>query len=504
MPPYVVAMLTVQNNSPDSIRRALMWDALKYNLKLSKLSKTTLPGFYIHKGALHEVYYDTAGATAHAQEARLVSGAHRARSQPLSRGRDHHFSANDPVPAPLNPQSARLAINADAPLRLRKVSNTDAMPYVFTMDMTFGNHAANNTFTWQRIPGTSTPLKLRVLIDTGGNGLLWTYSTESSTYSISPDGAAVALTNEQRAMLTSKNKIQYSKQGSTFRVEYSNGTIPIDYHYTTIPMIAIWDANNCSFEIPNYKIGAVVGVSPIILAQPFDGICGLGRSHSTPHSQRGITIVQHMFKTNVIQEEQFYVCCRYMPDIAFGHGFVIFGGWPSSFDLAPNWTTVHVPADAANGKWDIDLAYIHILAPGMETKKFGMDCRVRVDNGTMRSIFVNSVVSRMKSALDEIWEATGLPGFDVPETVEVELGFKNTTQGAFMRSRSEIVAVRGRAKNFFVIPNEFSSTAPRIFALSGVQEASTKYMLGINFFRTFLVGFRDTARQPAVQIAPQP
>ncbi|EJD34762.1 hypothetical protein AURDEDRAFT_176187 [Auricularia subglabra TFB-10046 SS5] len=503
---YIVAPLTLQRPPNDPVRHALMSDTLRWNIKLTKLTKDTRPGFYMYKGSLHEVVFEPISPPPkQAQKARLASHPPRSRQKPSNQtatrswGDPISFSANEPRPDDFLPQSTFLQVSVASTLVLRPVTDAHRFPLAYTIDMRFGS-LLGDEITWQCSSPPAVPLIFRVMLDTAGLGHMWTYCTEGNVYAIVPTGnnstRQEALTADQRTSLGAKTKISYNKNNSG-RAQFRNaGGDIIDIQPVMPDMTGIVNMNNYTVPIPKYKFGAAIGFTPQTLDHPFDGIVGLGRSYGSPHALRGgTTLVQKMYTAGVIQSENFYICCRYEADPGYGDGFVVFGAWPSDFAITPVWQSVDIARGSANGKWDLHLSSIAIIAPGLPPiTPAATECKVRIDNGTSQTILKNDVVEYLSEALQKIAAAHGRLGIDITDDVLVELVFESARPAGLFTEVKDKVSVIGKARNFFTIPNPYPNTPP-VLALTGRPSGNDHlpYMLSINFFRTFLVGFRDTA-----------
>ncbi|EJD37622.1 hypothetical protein AURDEDRAFT_116727 [Auricularia subglabra TFB-10046 SS5] len=483
---------------------ARLHDTLKHSIRLDVLDqRTTLPGFYLYGKDVVEVY----APAPLAPDPGFVAPTPWS---PLAPALTEiaGFSTVQPPPgipdAPTNLRSRRTA-----ELHMRILSPAElakCRPHSYMMLMAFGERVSRQV-VWQALEeyDTRIPLKFRGMIDSGACANVWMYSNDGGMQEIAADLTLSPLSGKNLdVFVKEKAKLRFQKvENDTERIDYENGISVVVQSTTRVCGVFDYQGELKEF-VPELTLGAAVGFSPKALSYPFDGIIGIGRSHPETSALGTPGILQQLVDQHCIQEEKVYVCCRYDAlDKALGYGFVSFGAWPREVARSAEWISVSADTTAEDGKWIVRLEAINIHFPGRSPSRhdFVVKSMVLVDNGTFGSLFPSNLSGSMRVCLESAVIPDSNGGLIFPRNAKVELVF-SSSYGGETRTRS----IYGSARKFFTTPKLGPGhQGGRLTLVDAPPEVEIeRTVLGLNFFRTFYVGFIDRAVNPGLMLAAQP
>lgn len=259
----------------------------------------------------------------------------------------------------------------------------------------------------------------------------------------------------------------------------------------TIVKILFKSRTHAMVELPEFPIGAAIGFSPSDIERDEDGVLSLGRQsnaeskfppkslHDGPRWSSK-TLLGMLTETRRIPKNAFTIFIDHPILVQRPKNVIILGpvynpgipDIPADKDL---WTTIPVAVDT--GLWVVRLDSITVFRTKPEDDvKLEVNADFILDNASSQTYLPNRVMEDLVLQLGSDRLAPKLERED-----ELVLMFSSALDGSTFNAH-------GQAKRFFTSAYLGSEGEHRLpFAPTG----GTRYILGLNFFTTFMVTFED-------------
>lgn len=236
-----------------------------------------------------------------------------------------------------------------------------------------------------------------------------------------------------------------------------------------------------------FPIGAVCGVSPTDLERGEDGLLALGRQsnavsafkRSTGPRWKSKTLLTILHETRRISHPHFTIFTEHPLFVKSPKDCIIFGplynpGIPKIPVDESAWKAI--PVVYNSGDWKVKLNTIKLVQTKAKRERaFSVESEVIIDNGASQTYLSKETTGKIDAALAPLGGMS--PVFDPEDKVHLVFG---TPDGG------ECTVV-GEARRFFTSPYlQYSQPRASCTATTG-----KKYLLGLNFFMTFIVTFYD-------------
>lgn len=188
-----------------------------------------------------------------------------------------------------------------------------------------------------------------------------------------------------------------------------------------------------------------------------------------------------------------------------GYGFISFSAWPADRFTAPTWDRISVVPGSRQSLLLVSLENITVSVPATGFERSQPICLdVILDSGNPTSNLPRELSGPLLVAVASLSAARGFQGAGLSDDVQVSFTFKTTEAqpASYPHGRTDTRTVRGSATKFFCLRFGTKPIAEIVSPL-GFSKSTAYPNLGMKFFRTFFVGFIDTASAPAVLLAPQ-
>lgn len=259
--------------------------------------------------------------------------------------------------------------------------------------------------------------------------------------------------------------------------------------------------------LPEFPIGAVYGVAAEDLERGEEGLIALGRQSNArsmfespaADGTGGVrwpsqTLASILQQYDNITEESFTIFIDHPLFVANPYDCIIFGRIynpvrPRIPHTPEAWTSV--PALSGTGLWKVYLVELEFInGGGNRSRKFPVGEYVIVDNGASQSYLPSSASTSIDKFLDN--RGGSLPIFGAGDTINVVFATDDTPG-------QELISVTGQAKRFFTSPYlRADGSQARC-----VTASNTSFILGLNFFMTFIVSFEE-CRDPDARVLLHP
>ncbi|EJD39827.1 hypothetical protein AURDEDRAFT_187214 [Auricularia subglabra TFB-10046 SS5] len=253
-------------------------------------------------------------------------------------------------------------------------------------------------------------------------------------------------------------------------------------------------------RISKFPIGVVYGAHDMHILTGFDGLLGLGRGIASesrmPVGARygpAVTLPEALFRQKLIKSRNFWIHITHPTWDEPGRDFMCLGDYHNPHDSTiPKWLDVDCSVDTA--VWEVDLSRIEVIDPAHPqshlVKHSFRRLKVMVDSGCMQSFLPLDFVSKVEGMFSKGYNVPrGSASYELPKSLVIRFYF------GVDGSR----CIDGQAIRFLISPDYVPGDDPAI----GLKY-SDRAILGLNFFRTFVVGFKDHETKPQISLAKHP
>ncbi|EJD37611.1 hypothetical protein AURDEDRAFT_116720 [Auricularia subglabra TFB-10046 SS5] len=286
-------------------------------------------------------------------------------------------------------------------------------------------------------------------------------------------------------------RFAYGSDEFTSKIAIAQTVVKIRYH----------DRDHHPVDLPEFPIGVALGFTPTDIERDEDGVLSLARqsnSKSTFEPQTSIAGPRWTSKTftgmlkekNIISKNTFTLYIDHPIFVPQAKSVVIFGpvydpGLPSIVADEERWTSV--PVLYGSGQWELHLKMIKFWPAKGRYKEIPVGVDVTLDNGSSQTYLSKTIVDDLTEKLD------------IQNNVAPSLAREDELVLVFSQGESEI-AIHGQARRFFTSPY-LKSSGERAFPFAPTFKK--RYILGLNFFMTFITTFQD-ADDPMARILVHP
>lgn len=367
-----------------------------------------------------------------------------------------------------------------------------------------------------------------LLVDTGSAGFSWVYSAQQPTVRIDEHQwfeQTHGWTEQQIAHeWATKAKIPPSPRDGVLRHEFGrqgdvSGTI-VDATMTVVDLelhglsgIRADDQDGIrdAALVSDFVLGAV-GVNKLafLYTEGADGVRAFGRCGTgfQPQVVRGVvsgTVQGILVRNKKLPSKEFWIRVAHRSFDQRGRDYMCLGRYHDPFGLFPlvsgRYTVLTVQPSSSH--WKLYLNAITYLIPdenGGEpqvVENFRVDCDVIIDSSAAASWLPEAAVMKIQDFMKNHLGASRLG------RVPIHMDPFHQVRFQFAETKtSPRQAVVGYARRFFVSQYENADgSLERQCDVRPVQKGET-FLLGLNFLRTFMIGFHDTSR-PSVTLVPQ-
>ncbi|EJD45425.1 hypothetical protein AURDEDRAFT_114192 [Auricularia subglabra TFB-10046 SS5] len=273
----------------------------------------------------------------------------------------------------------------------------------------------------------------------------------------------------------------------------------------TLAKLDINTTGRKSVSVPTpSSMGIALGLTPRELCISHDGLLGHGRQFGgrTAFSDKSLwtskSLVQIMREANMITEDVFTIFIDH-PKLSQSMPSCIIYGTPYENEHPPipsdNWTTLPVYAPPGQpGQWKLRLQEIVLHAKMDDAPKaypFAVKRTVLVDSGTASTYLPVKTDEEIRQGLGRLFELRN-DGTLFHDDDDVELIFDPKGTGR------DTISITGQAKRFFQSP--YADQKGTACACTGTR--GDVFVLGLNFFMTFILSFQDASMDAEICARP--
>lgn len=357
------------------------------------------------------------------------------------------------------------------------------------------------------------PLQFQLLVDTGANINSWVHiQAQAPSYypgNLSCDNS-IRWPNEEAtrdSLWESKNKVPYDFFEDVPYYDFADlsygvdgktagvGIFQVNTHLTIVN-------EEHRIKLTNFPLGLAYKVHPGILTGGYDGVLALGQSrynkqdnfHSiqAPTHGRSIGLMHKLMSDGKINRAIYFILVMHdlwAARIRNVYSMMSLGAWDDNPDIqdGENNPRVVIPCTATpgyEGLWVLTLESITFQDKRVEINKL-----VRIDSGASQSYLP---VPACHEIQEYLVQSLGAPhqGFAPTKRLNEWVTF-------VFKAGSQKHRIHGQISRFFVTPTLYQNRH-----MCGIGPSSDYYILGLNFFRTFVVGFEDV-KEPKIHLIRQ-
>ncbi|KZV88942.1 hypothetical protein EXIGLDRAFT_838863 [Exidia glandulosa HHB12029] len=373
-------------------------------------------------------------------------------------------------------------------------------------------------------------LVFRLAVDTGGWVDSWIFGAFPWGSFMRMD-AAEHWTSQLRGIFEAKNKIGHppppAVQDNMIALAYGYVGVA-DNHMSimaeqTLVHVHCWDylKMNTTLYAKKFVIGSVNACDSSALLRRSDGLLALGRwldaANYTRYKRSGTwtstatTLVGALYNARHIQHGRFYIRISHPRLESSAASFMCFGMFkdvtraadpPGCIQPSSNWSEIFCNYAGSHWHpfWMVLLEKITIRTPGIPDVLITVGSRFAVDSGASHTYAPKAMATKIQEYLKSVQgdEAGNASNISAAATIVFTFTCPNPPGNGLIS-----VDVTGQAIRFLVNPLASITGDGNPACVRAAPDGHTLYLLGLNFFRTFCVGFTDHALYPRVSLAPQ-
>ncbi|EJD37654.1 hypothetical protein AURDEDRAFT_188023 [Auricularia subglabra TFB-10046 SS5] len=259
-------------------------------------------------------------------------------------------------------------------------------------------------------------------------------------------------------------------------------------------------------RLADFALGVVYAADASLVLNAHDGLLALGRgenpgsrmSPNSPYAEFCKPLAKHLYDQGLIKTQDFWMTIHHATWDCKQQDYLCFGAYVNKRPHTDyRWQDILVDEDSKDampGFWGLQIERIRLFKGSEDRMNIGFKKLVYavVDSGASMSFLPSEFTRPLQLYLRDHYGAPeSHASYDIEDDLMVEFTF---------RSGSHTVKVVGQALRFLISPLRVDNREGNPGC--DVKEHA-RAILGLNFFRTFAVGFKD-GEEPKVSLARHP